>query len=252
MPTCVGMRAAVGGGGGSVAGVVVDLLAMGRDPSRVFGRGERADVLGENAMRLLRRKLGVRTGLLVVEMLLVAQALAGRAVEDPVLLPFVELLHALEQEDDARGDDHRHGRELGDDRDDDGAEDDGDLRGLVIALVRLGLGVVPVDLRLEAVPERRQFRGRGLLGLLRRHLVPPGFRKQSSAAELHLRTWPGKPISSAKWAFSRLHPLPLYVTACPGFQGTVWQGFNLLTWGRQSQNFSGSGDEAAQKSARSG
>ena len=63
---------------------------------------------------------------------------------------------------------------------------------------------------------------------------------------------PAKPNSSAKWAFSRLHPLPLYVTACPGFQGTVEQGLQPVDVGAPIPEFLGSGDEAAQKSARSG
>ena len=76
---------------------------MGVDPFGVLGRPRNA--LGEHPMRRFGREIGVRSGLLVEQMLLVAQALAGRAIEDPVLLPFVEMLEALEQQDDPRGDD---------------------------------------------------------------------------------------------------------------------------------------------------
>jgi hypothetical protein len=43
-------------------------------------------------MCVLWLQLGVRPGLIEEEMLLVAQAFAGRAIEDPVLLPLVDLL----------------------------------------------------------------------------------------------------------------------------------------------------------------
>jgi F-type H+-transporting ATPase subunit delta len=46
---------------------------------------------------------------------------------------------------------------------------------------------------------------------------------------------------------SWLHPLPLYVTACPGFQGTVQQEFRPVDVGAPIPEFLGSGDEAAQR-----
>jgi F-type H+-transporting ATPase subunit delta len=42
-------------------------------------------------------------------------------------------------------------------------------------------------------------------------------------------------------------PLPLYVTACPGFQGTVQQGFRPVDVGAPIPEFLGFGDEAAQR-----
>jgi len=44
-----------------------------------------------------------------------------------------------------------------------------------------------------------------------------------------------------------LHPYPPYVTGSPGFLGTVQQEFNLLTWKRHSQNFSGPGTRLLEK-----
>jgi hypothetical protein len=103
----------------------------------------------------------VRTGLLGEEMLLVAQALAGGAIEDPVLLPFVQHLEPFEQHDHAGGGAHEEGSRLfepgneavfGEHRNEDGEHDDRDLGGLVGALIGLSLRVVPVDLALQPLP----------------------------------------------------------------------------------------------------
>jgi len=56
----------------------------------------------------------------------------------------------------------------------------------------------------------------------------------------------------SKMGVLEVAPPPPLCYSLPGLPGDRLAGFNLLTWGRQSQNFSGSGDEAAQKSARSG
>jgi hypothetical protein len=94
-------------------------------------------------------------------MLLVAQALAGRPIEDPVLLPLVQHLEPFEQNDDACGRPHQEGSRLLEARDkaifgehgnEDGEHDDRDLGDLIGALIGLGLTVVPVDLALEPLP----------------------------------------------------------------------------------------------------
>jgi hypothetical protein len=59
------------------------------DPFRVLGHHQAASTLGKNALRLLGLEIGVGACALGEEVLLVTQALAGRAVEDPVLLPLL-------------------------------------------------------------------------------------------------------------------------------------------------------------------
>jgi hypothetical protein len=94
-------------------------------------------------------------------MLLVAQALASGAIEDPVLLPFVEMEQSLDEQDRASGDadkksprivEPRDRAVLGEHGDGDGEKNDGDLRELVGSLIRRGLAVIPVDLGLQPRP----------------------------------------------------------------------------------------------------
>jgi DNA repair exonuclease SbcCD ATPase subunit len=66
---------------------------------RVLDHDQTAGPLGKNALRSLRLETGIRAGVLGEEMLLVAQAFAGGAIEDPVLLPFVQNLKSLQQHD---------------------------------------------------------------------------------------------------------------------------------------------------------
>ena len=61
-------------------------------------------------LRGIGLQTGVRAGRLDEEMLLVAQVFAGGAVEDPVLLPFVQHLEAFEQHDGAGGGADQEGR----------------------------------------------------------------------------------------------------------------------------------------------
>jgi len=73
----------------------------------VLGQNRRAHPLGKQPLGDVRLEISVRAGLLEKQMLLVAQALAGRAIEDPALLPFIEMLEPFEQEDGARGNTHQ-------------------------------------------------------------------------------------------------------------------------------------------------
>ncbi len=95
-------------------------------------------------MRLLGRELGVGSSLLVVEMLFDLGGIALRAVENPVFLPFVEMLEAIEQQDETGGDAHGERAPFGNDRHGDGKNDNGDLRSLIGALVCRTFPVVPV------------------------------------------------------------------------------------------------------------
>ena len=93
-------------------------------------------------MRRLGRELGVGSGLLVVEMLFDLGGIALRAVENPVFLPFVEMLEAVEQQDETGGDTHGERAPFGNDRHGDGKHDNGDLRSLIGALVWRSFPVV--------------------------------------------------------------------------------------------------------------
>ena len=84
---------------------------------------------------LLGRELGVGSSFLVVEMLFDLGGIALRAVENPVFLPFVEMLEALEQQDETGGDTHGERAPFGNDRHGDGKNHHGDLRSLIGAPV---------------------------------------------------------------------------------------------------------------------
>ena len=92
-------------------------MLVGLRPFGMLGHDQAADPLGEQPLRRVGLKARVRAGSLGEEMLLVAQALAGGAVEDPVLLPLVQDLEAFEQHDGAGGSADQEGRRLMETRD---------------------------------------------------------------------------------------------------------------------------------------
>src|SRR3954470_20266659 len=85
------------------------------------------------------------------------EPLAGRAIRGPVLLVLLELLEALEHEDEGSAAAHQPRRcaRRRRDRDRRRRNDLADLEQLEPTLVELALRVVPGDLVLEPLPRRR-------------------------------------------------------------------------------------------------
>ena len=128
------------------------------------------------------------------------------------------------------------------------------FEALIGALVGLGLAVVPVDLRLEPLPQRRQFRCLRPPPLTRCHLA-------LRASPIHLaatlltspKPGPAKPYSSGHLGAPRgCTPSPICYRLARASEGTVAAGFQPVDGGAPIPEFLGSGDEAARKSARSG